>query len=311
MARPSSNYQPILRSVLDSQKLVRVPEVAELLFYKLLVASDGYGRFHGGAFQVACRVYPERVERNAVSSKDIGERLDALEDAGLIQRYAIEEKVYLEIVNYFEPANKGRVGERFPGPPGGDSPVPDSENPCPQSGDDLVPVVGTTRPQHVPDDGDHTETETETETNTETKWCSRDGNSEPPSEQEQPGNKRKPPINGKAELRAALDRYDSGGEPLGSKIHEMAEAYRAVRASRRWPVWDRDRWRMNLEVGRFDGELQQGCLEESFTNALKAPHQALYAVKSPGSQKAPEDEMAKLQANLAAGAQLARARRAT
>lgn len=286
MARLSSNYQAVLRSLLDSDKAERVSMPAELLFFRLLLASDGCGRYTASPFRVLGRVLASRGEGGEVSTEQVAGWLDELAAVGLIERYEVEGKPYLQIANYYEPPSKGRTDERYPSPDEGQA-VPPLGTSGPPIGDEPSPDVstvenspGTSRPSR----GDLTTTTTET--TTDSLALKRPPGDKPPAKS---GKSR---VSGKAELQAALDALDDAGEPLPSSVHEAAEEYRAVRAERRWPPWNRKRWRSNIESARFDGALDAPALEAALRVAINAPHQSIHPRRTQAPRLSKADQLA-------------------
>jgi uncharacterized phage protein (TIGR02220 family) len=85
---------------------------AEVLFYRLLVASDDFGRFDGRVAVIRARCFPLKDQ---AQTGDLEAHLAALEAATLIRRYEVEGKPYLEIANARQRTRAER--SRYPDPP--------------------------------------------------------------------------------------------------------------------------------------------------------------------------------------------------
>lgn len=149
MPRLSRSYQAVLRTVLDSQKLASVSDGAELLYYKLLVASDDKGRFHGTPFQVMAKVLTKKAEAGAVDVATVGGWLNELERANLLRRYEIDGEIFLELADYYDPTEAKRLKVVFPSPPPPNA-VPDTAPSDTTPGGQVGDKLGTDRGQDGP-----------------------------------------------------------------------------------------------------------------------------------------------------------------
>jgi hypothetical protein len=103
----------ILRdSALESDKIAAVSEQAEVLFYRLLMLADDFGRFDGRVPVIRGRAF---VLRPQVTDVVIEARLSELEQSGLIHRYMAGGKPYLEIPRFGQ--RKRAEKSKFPNPP--------------------------------------------------------------------------------------------------------------------------------------------------------------------------------------------------
>lgn len=131
MPGPSRRAQLVLCSVVDSRRLARVSMQAELLYMKILVASDDAGRFYGSPFRVAAALFGARMERNELTHEVVGAWLRELENVELIERYSgADGDPYLAVRNLYRPVRADRRPViRFPAaddhPQPGDAPDPD------------------------------------------------------------------------------------------------------------------------------------------------------------------------------------------
>lgn len=82
------------------------------MFYRLLVTADDYGRADGRSLVIKANCYPIK---EAVTVKSIESRLNELEEHGVIVRYVVNGKPYLQMQKW---DSKPRAGKsKFPQPP--------------------------------------------------------------------------------------------------------------------------------------------------------------------------------------------------
>lgn len=145
MARPLKNYQEVLRSYPRSRKVNSVSLGAEALYLRLLVLADCAGRHPADPAVVASLVFAERLRSREVTFDQVGEWLQELATARLVELYEVEGEPLLRLLNYFRTANN-RVEPTYPGPPVPNAPQPVSPI-RPQCGDEVVPDTSPMLPQ--------------------------------------------------------------------------------------------------------------------------------------------------------------------
>jgi hypothetical protein len=96
------SYNPLLKSYPDSEKINAVSEGAEVVYVRLIAMSDDNGRYYGDAKMVMAKLLTQRMVDGAVDADEVEKRLADLERVGLIERYEVEGKQYLQMVNYFK-----------------------------------------------------------------------------------------------------------------------------------------------------------------------------------------------------------------
>lgn len=183
MARVSNQYATVLRTSLGSQKMAAISMNAEWLFQRILVAVDCAGRYHGDAFEVACKLCTARMKAGQIQVPDVQAWLDELENVGLVARYIVEGEALLRVVEYFRPPNS-KIKPVF-------KPDPNEGNAFPSSAES-IPLIG--RPTQ------HNTTEHNTASS------AREGAE--PTEAEPPS-----PDDGLADARASDDRKVAGWQP--------------------------------------------------------------------------------------------------
>lgn len=250
-APAARSFQGVLRSAIESKKLGKVSYHAEALYFRLLLASDGFGRFHAHALDVAVRCDPRRVRAGRGSIEETAAALDELAAAGLVERYTADECEYLQLTDYWQPTKTDRAPQaEHPGPdeaaasiePGGVQ-VADSAT-CPASGSAVEP--GRIQPGSTVDPGRiqggsacdpldtryEIETERERERESESAQAREAEPTPTPSQiQESPRQESEAPPPGLVHLsrdamRARLAHVAQGFPDLAQRHPEVCEAFR-------------------------------------------------------------------------------------
>lgn len=98
--------------ICDSDAINELSDSAECLFYRLLVTADDFGRADGRPLVVKSKCYPIK---ESVTVKSIEKNLVELEQHGVIVRYVVDGKPYLQLQKW---DSKPRAGaSKFPQPP--------------------------------------------------------------------------------------------------------------------------------------------------------------------------------------------------
>jgi hypothetical protein len=136
--------------LLDSDAVGMVSPGAEMLFVRLMLLADDFGRYDGRVSVICRRAF---VNRRSVDEHMTGEWLHELHDAGLVRLYDCEGKPYLEVLNFRQRTRA--QSSKYP-----------SAEDARQSNQPLsTRFVGHTADKRLTDDRPpRTETETETET---------------------------------------------------------------------------------------------------------------------------------------------------
>ena len=105
----------ILRdTALDSDRIASVDEASEVLFYRLIMLADDFGRFDGRVAVIRARAF---ALRQKVSESDIKTRLEKLSTTGLIFQYEANSKPYI-VIPRFDQRQRAEKS-KFPDPPDG------------------------------------------------------------------------------------------------------------------------------------------------------------------------------------------------
>lgn len=108
---PTRYLKPGVRDSGHIEALAEFPD-AEILYYRLLVTVDDYGRFDGRPDMVKGYCFPVRLRATADKCM---QWLQTLHDAGLIVLYEIDNKRYLQIKKW---DNRPRAASsKYPDPP--------------------------------------------------------------------------------------------------------------------------------------------------------------------------------------------------
>lgn len=101
----------IREGLLDSDPLKLAGEAAEVLFVRLVLVADDYGRFDGRVSVIRARCWP----LGAPAEGEVETRLAALAKVGMIERYAIGGKAYLTIPKFRQRTRS--QASKYPDPP--------------------------------------------------------------------------------------------------------------------------------------------------------------------------------------------------
>ena len=100
---------------LDAEAISRAGELAEVLFTRLILVADDYGRFDGRLTVICRRCWPN----GGPDEESVKERLVALAKHGLIVRYEVDGKPYLFLPNFKQRSRA--MKSKFPPPSPADS----------------------------------------------------------------------------------------------------------------------------------------------------------------------------------------------
>lgn len=102
----------IRRAILDSERFNSLSWSAQNFFLRLLLVADDYGLYDARPVMLRSVLYPLALDKVSVS--DVSSGLAACEEAGLVRRYSVEGKGYLQIVGY---GQRQRTAAKYPLPP--------------------------------------------------------------------------------------------------------------------------------------------------------------------------------------------------
>jgi hypothetical protein len=151
-------------AICTSAKIARLEYHHEVLFYRLIVVADDFGRMDARPAIVRARCFPLREE---ITSKQIGDWLMQLAEFDLIQFYADEHGQYLYIKQWDNHQRLRNTKAKYPPPP---EPTP---HPSDEDKQGLPQPAASCRgsPQAAARAGAETEFEVESETEPEKGGC--------------------------------------------------------------------------------------------------------------------------------------------
>lgn len=103
----------IKESICVSGSVDRLSWFEEVLFYRLIVSCDDYGRFDGRVAVVKNRLFPLK---NRLTARAVEEGLKKLEAAGLVRCYEAEGKPYLFLPGWNDHQNVRAKRSKYPAP---------------------------------------------------------------------------------------------------------------------------------------------------------------------------------------------------
>lgn len=98
----------------------------ETVFYRLIVTVDDYGCYDGRIVLLKNELFPTREN---ITTKEIENTLMTLERVGLIKRYAVEGKPYIQLITWEKHQRVRNSVRKFPGPEDADDEIKANE-PC-------------------------------------------------------------------------------------------------------------------------------------------------------------------------------------
>ena len=124
----------IKESICTSDSIDTLSWFEEVLFYRLIVNCDDYGRFDGRPAVIKSRLFPLK---ESLTTQSISKAVDKLAIAGMVVLYAFEGKPYLYLPTWNDHQSVRAKRSRFPAP---DENVKASASMCKQMYAD-VPVI--------------------------------------------------------------------------------------------------------------------------------------------------------------------------
>ena len=103
----------IKESICTSDSIDRLSWFEEVLFYRLIVNCDDYGRFDGRAAIIKNRLFPLK---ESLTTKAVSEAVKKLANAGMVVLYTFEGKPYLYLPTWNDHQTVRAKRSRFPEP---------------------------------------------------------------------------------------------------------------------------------------------------------------------------------------------------
>jgi hypothetical protein len=147
----------IKESICTSEDIAQLSKDAEILFYRLIVNADDYGRYYGNPSIVKSNCFP--LKSDNIHSDEVDTWLDELVSAGLIDRYEADGRKYICFRKWDKHQSIRAKKSKFPAPASickqmisDASETQANESKCPRN-----PIQSNTNPiriQSNPDDND-------------------------------------------------------------------------------------------------------------------------------------------------------------
>ena len=124
----------IKESICTSDSIDRLSWFEEVLFYRLIVSCDDYGRFDGRPAIIKNRLFPLKEK---LTLKTVSDAINMLASAGLVVMYMYDDKPFLYLPTWNEHQNVRAKKSKYPSPENG---MITFESNCKQMNSD-VPVI--------------------------------------------------------------------------------------------------------------------------------------------------------------------------
>ncbi len=86
----------------------------EVCFYRLIVQCDDYGRMDGRPLLLRARLFPLKED---ITAEAVQAAMEELERVGLVERYTVMDKPYLQLCTWNRHQRVRTKRRRFPPPP--------------------------------------------------------------------------------------------------------------------------------------------------------------------------------------------------
>ena len=101
-------------SICTSPNIERLSWFEEVVFYRLIVQCDDYGRFDGRAPLLRARLFPLLED---LDTEDVAAAVAMLEAVGLVERYVADGQEYLQLVAWEKHQRIRNPRVKYPPPP--------------------------------------------------------------------------------------------------------------------------------------------------------------------------------------------------
>ena len=110
----------IKESICTSDSVDRLSWFEEVLFYRLIVSCDDYGRYDGRAAIIKNRLFPLKIEEREIPLSDISIAIQNLVKAELVTLYVVNKKPYLQLNTWESHQSIRAQKSKYPAPSEGD-----------------------------------------------------------------------------------------------------------------------------------------------------------------------------------------------
>ena len=162
--------------ICGSDSLNELSWFEEVLFYRLIVSCDDYGRFDGRAAFIRNRLFPLK---DKLTTKAVADALNKLASVGMVRLYVADGKQFLYLPNWDKFQNIRAKKSKYPDPPAEDSQLQADENICMQMYTD-VSVIQSNPIQSVSESNSYAEDVPKAQRSQVTAYCRERGNNVDP-----------------------------------------------------------------------------------------------------------------------------------
>ena len=134
----------IKESICTSDSIDQLSWFEEVVFYRLIVNCDDYGRFDGRAAIIKNRLFPLK---ESLTTKAVSEAVKKLANAGMVVLYEFEGKPYLYLPTWNDHQTVRAKRSRFPEP---DESAKSSASICKQMNADVTVIQSNPNPNPNP-----------------------------------------------------------------------------------------------------------------------------------------------------------------
>lgn len=131
----------IKESIRTSDSLSELSWFEEVLFYRLIVSCDDYGRFDARPAIIKGTCFPLKT----VTDKQIVDALNKLSTAGIVCLYEVDRKPYLQFVTWERHQTIRAKKSKYPSPDDGNVQITSHENICKQMHADVSVIQSNSK----------------------------------------------------------------------------------------------------------------------------------------------------------------------
>ena len=101
-------------TITTSCEINQLSAYEERFFYRLIVICDDFGRAEARTPILRAKCFPLKLDK--VKEKDVEKWLSGLINAGLVELYSVNDKLYLQMVTWDKHQHRRAKTSKFPGP---------------------------------------------------------------------------------------------------------------------------------------------------------------------------------------------------
>lgn len=120
----------IKESICTSDTIDQLSWLEEVFFYRLLVNCDDYGRFDARTSILKSRLFPLKP---GITEKNVADLLNKLSTVGLIQRYVVDQRPYLQLVTWNQHQQIRAKKSKYPAHDANGNQMKSDDSKCPRN----------------------------------------------------------------------------------------------------------------------------------------------------------------------------------